>query len=90
MERNSKHVWIVIEDRLGAISMVYVPINRRNAGDVVDFTSILDADCNIVEYAEAEPCIRLSMMAGWAYERLPIVNLTIQNRVYQSKHPTGR
>ena len=64
MDRNSQNIRSVIVDRLGAIAMMYVPIDHRNTLNAMSRLRRFYRDGNIGKQAEAHRFIGKAVMAS--------------------------
>lgn len=67
MQRDKQQVWVLLEEVLGAIPMMYIPIKHSDAIDVVLGTEVLNTYGDVVVHAEPIDCVSGStMMSGRA------------------------
>ena len=65
MEAHIKHFFGVIEDVLGAVAVVNVPVEDQHFFALVD--SMLRCNGHVVEEAEARDGVGVSVVAWWAH-----------------------
>ncbi len=53
MERYKEYAWVILEDVVGWVPMMDIPIEDKDLGDIVGGLSVASSDGYIVEYAEA-------------------------------------
>src|SRR4051812_16839565 len=66
MDRGVEQTGVVLEDVLGAVAVMHVEIDHRNAADAMDLARLLRPDGDIVEQAEAHGLGDLGVVAGRA------------------------
>ena len=73
---------VLVEDALGAVSVMHVPVHHRGAPDAVGVARMVDRDPDVREDAEAAAEVRLGVVAGRAHERIAVVDRTRDHRIH--------
>ena len=90
MQRDEKHVGIIDEGLLRAVSVVNVPIDDGHPFDPAR-ARMARRERNVVEQAKPHPSIRTSVMPWRSQQRQPFGYLSrAEQRIYQRKRPSSR
>ena len=73
---------VLVEDALGAVAVVHVPVHHRGPGDAVGVARVVYRDPDVGEDAEAAAEIRLGVVAGGTHQRVAVVDRTRDHRVH--------
>ena len=90
MEGDGEHARVAVEGGLGAVAVVHVPVDDRDALHAVHGEAVVDGDRDVAEDAEAAAHRRLGVVAGRAHERVAVVELAGDHRVGADEHAAGR
>jgi len=71
----------VIEDRLGSVAVMEIPIDDENPPETQAFQNMTSRDCRIVEHTESRRMAPTGMMARGADKGKGVIDLTGHDRV---------
>lgn len=89
MDAHVEHLGIRLEDVLGAIAVVHIPVDNQDALQPKFPYGILGSNGNVVEYTEAVRLIRLGVVAGRANVADAAARLPAQDTVDSLQHRSG-
>ena len=89
MRRDVEHVGIALEEMLGPVAVVEIPVDDEHTGDAAP-SEMRGGDGDVVEEAEPHRPGTLRMVARRPYQRHPVVHLSGQDRVAQLEQSARR
>jgi len=90
VDADGEHVRAVVEDRLGAVAVVDVPVDDGDAVDGPVGQRRLDGDRRVVEKTEAVDLCRLGVVAAWPNERVRDVHEAARDGVVGGRRRRAR
>jgi hypothetical protein len=89
VEGEKEHRGVVVEQVLGAVAVVDVPVDDHHPLDPVPALQVARRHRDVVEQAEAHRPVGLGVVTGRAHAGEPVVDLAGHDRVNQGEHPAG-
>ena len=90
MQGDEEDIRVVVEDLVRAVPVVDIPIDDRDPREAVRALGVARGDGDVVEDAEAHPAIGRGMMAGWAHQRVGVLDRPRQGRIDRRDRPARR
>ena len=90
MHRDHEHGRILVEDRLGSVSVVDVPVDYGHASHPEGRLGVADGDGDAVEDAEPHAAVGQRVMSGRADQRIHVVHRAGDDRLDRADGPACR